>query len=105
MDGSNPGKPESVTAALPPKVAAALRAAVESGEYVTEGEVVREALDDWLYGREQRERAVEELRRLVDEGLASGEPQDGEEAMAEIRAWLEAEIEAGLGAEATTGSR
>jgi len=42
--------------------------AVESGDYASTSEIVREALRDW--------RARREIRRLWDEGLASGLPED-----------------------------
>jgi antitoxin ParD1/3/4 len=46
--------------------------AVESGEYASSSEVVREALRDWKRRRARGMKEVEELRRLCAEGLASG---------------------------------
>jgi antitoxin ParD1/3/4 len=38
---------ERITVTMPEEMAAKLRAAVESGEYATTSEIVREALRDW----------------------------------------------------------
>jgi antitoxin ParD1/3/4 len=51
---------------------AALKAAVESGEYATTSEIVREAIRDWQYKREYRQEDIKRLRRLWDDGKASG---------------------------------
>ena len=60
---------EKVDFAVTPEMAATLRDAVSSGEYPTEGEVVREALREWMSMRQRRQQSVEELRRLVQEGI------------------------------------
>jgi antitoxin ParD1/3/4 len=49
-----------------------LKAVVESGEYATTSRVVREAIRDWQLKRELRQRDIERLRYLLDEGKASG---------------------------------
>jgi antitoxin ParD1/3/4 len=79
-----------VSVALTGEQIAALEAAVEAGEYATTGEIVREALRDWQFKRELRQKHVERLRRLWDEGKASGpaEPLDWERTLAEARARL-----------------
>jgi antitoxin ParD1/3/4 len=81
---------EKVSIAVTPEMAAMLRRAVASGEYASSSEVVREALRDWKERRTLRNEAVSELRRLWDEGLASGEPVDGEDAFARIKAKIDA---------------
>jgi antitoxin ParD1/3/4 len=53
---------------------AALKAAVDAGEYATTSEIVREAIRDWQLKRELRQEDIARLRRLWDEGKASGEP-------------------------------
>lgn len=83
-------KVEKVSVALTPEMAAAARDATEAGEYASTSEVVREAMRDWMRRRAERAAAVDDLRRLWDAGLASGEPIDGEEAFARIRERLEA---------------
>jgi antitoxin ParD1/3/4 len=63
---------ENTNIALTPKMAGLIRGAVESGEYASTDEVVREALREWKQPRSLRQSAIEELRRLWAEGLASG---------------------------------
>jgi antitoxin ParD1/3/4 len=76
---------EKVSIALTPEMASAVRDVVKAGEYASASEVVREALRDWSLKRRERERGVEALRSLWDEGKASGDPVDGEEAFSRIR--------------------
>jgi antitoxin ParD1/3/4 len=66
---------------------ALLHAAVETGEYATTSEIVREAIRDWQAKRELRQEEVEWLRQKWDEGKASGpaEPLDFEEVRREAR--------------------
>ena len=63
---------EKLSIALTPEMAGLVRGAVESGEYATTSEVVREALREWKQRRTLQQRDIEELRRLWAEGLASG---------------------------------
>ena len=63
---------EKMSIALTPEMAAAVRAAVENGEYVSTSEVVREALRDWQLRRSLHQKELEELRNLWQEGLDSG---------------------------------
>jgi antitoxin ParD1/3/4 len=81
---------QKVSVALTGEQVAALEAAVEAGEYATTGEIVREALRDWQFKQELRRKDVERLRRLWDEGKASGpaEPFDVERTLAAARARL-----------------
>lgn len=76
---------EKVSVALTPEMVAMMRSAVETGEYASASEVMREALRDWKHRRLQREKAVEELGKLWDVGIASGPAVDGEEAFVRIR--------------------
>jgi len=62
---------EKISVALPADMLALVRAAVESGDYATTSEVVREALREWKGRRETRETAFEDIRRLWREALAS----------------------------------
>ena len=66
---------EKVSIALTRDMAALVRQVVESGEYASSSEVVRDALRDWKTKRELRARQIEELRRLWQEGIASGPGQ------------------------------
>ncbi|MGH7988462.1 MAG: ribbon-helix-helix domain-containing protein [Candidatus Binataceae bacterium] len=49
-----------------------MKAAVDAGEYATTSEIVREAIRDWQFRSELRREDLKRLRRLWDEGLASG---------------------------------
>lgn len=51
---------------------AALKAAAEQGECATPSEIVREAVPDRQMKRELRQEEIRHLRRLWDEGIASG---------------------------------
>jgi antitoxin ParD1/3/4 len=81
---------QKVSIALTGGQLAALKAAVEAGEYATTSEIVREAVRDWQFKRELRQEEVKRLRKLWDEGKASGpaEPFDVERTLAAARARL-----------------
>jgi antitoxin ParD1/3/4 len=83
---------EKVSVAVTAEMAAMMREVVEAGEYASTSEVVREALRDWKLRRTQRDRGIEELRRLWDEGIASGPSVDGEEAFGRIKGKLNARL-------------
>jgi antitoxin ParD1/3/4 len=63
---------QKVSVALTAEQLAALKAAVDTGEYATTSEIVREAIRDWQMKRQLRKEDVERLRLLWDEGKASG---------------------------------
>jgi antitoxin ParD1/3/4 len=69
---------EKLSIALTSDMAASVRQAVESGEYASASEVIRDALRDWKLKRAVDQELVEELRRLWQEGIGSGpaEPLD-----------------------------
>ncbi len=77
---------EKLSVAVTPEMASLMRAAVDAGEYASTSEVVREALRDWEYRRKQREQAIEELRRLIQEGIDSGPSVDGEQFFERMKA-------------------
>jgi antitoxin ParD1/3/4 len=64
---------QKISVALTPEMLAMLKEAVESGEYTSTSEVIRDALRSWKARRAMQEREIEELRRLWDEGIKSGE--------------------------------
>jgi len=66
------GTVEKISIALTPDMAAVVRKAVESGGYASNSEVIREALRDWQNKQWLREKQLEELRRLIQEGIDSG---------------------------------
>jgi antitoxin ParD1/3/4 len=65
---------QKVSIALTNEQLNALKAAVDSGEYATTSEVIREAVRDWQFKRELRREDILHLRKLWDEGKASGPP-------------------------------
>ena len=63
---------EKISIALPPDMVALVRDAVGSGEYASSSEVIRDALREWKYKRVLRQKAIDELRAAVQEGLNGG---------------------------------
>ena len=61
-----------ISVALTGEQIAALKAAVDAGEYATTSEIVREAIREWQFKRELRLEDIRRLRQLWDEGKASG---------------------------------
>lgn len=78
-------KLERITVTMPEEMAAKMRAAVESGEYATTSEIVREALRDWNDQQERRQMALERLRAFIAEG-EKGPFLDGEEVLQRLMA-------------------
>lgn len=83
---------EKVSVSLSHELLESVREAVESGEYGSASEVIREALREWKLRKPLKQAEVERLRKAWDEGIASGEskPFDIEEIKAEARARFEA---------------
>ena len=81
---------EKLSIALTPDMATLVRQAVESGDYASASEVIRDALRDWKLKRAFDREMVEELRRLWQEGIDGGpaEPLDMEAIKREARARL-----------------
>jgi antitoxin ParD1/3/4 len=82
---------QKVSVALTGEQLAALKEAVETGEYATTSEAVREALREWQWKREFRqmveEKEIARLKKAWDEGVASGraKPMDFDAILAEAR--------------------
>ena len=78
---------QKVSVALTGEQISALKAAVETGEYATTSEIVREAIRDWQFKRELRIEDMKRLRQMWDQGKASGAttPVDFENARREAR--------------------
>jgi antitoxin ParD1/3/4 len=76
-------KLERITVTMPEEMAARLRAAVETGQYATTSEVVREALRDWNEDQERLEAKRELMRKEIEKGL-EGPFLDGPEVMADL---------------------
>lgn len=81
---------EKISVALTPEMAATMREAVNSGEYASASELMRDAIREWRYRRNERSKVLEELGKLWDEGIASGPTLDGEEAFDRIFAAIDA---------------
>ncbi len=69
-----PSSIEKISIALPPEMIALVRKAVETGEYASSSEVVRDALRDWTYKRQLQQRGIEELRQLWKDARADNTP-------------------------------
>ena len=78
---------EKLSIALTTQQADLVREAVDSGEYATASEVVRDAMRVWQEKWEARQADIRKLRELWDEGKASGpaQPLDFEELRKEAR--------------------
>lgn len=63
---------EKLSIALTSEMAAAVRQCVESGEYASSSEVIREALREWKLKRALQQNELVELRSLWQTGLGSG---------------------------------
>jgi antitoxin ParD1/3/4 len=83
---------EKVSVALTNEQVSSLKAAVETGEYTTTSEIVREALRDWQLKRELRQEDIKRLCQMWDVGVASGSA--GELDMKKLREDARARLEA-----------
>lgn len=76
---------EKLSIALPPEMAGSIRDAVESGEYATASEVIRDALRDWKLKRRMAAMEHDALRQLVREGMESGPATPAGQVLARLR--------------------
>jgi antitoxin ParD1/3/4 len=85
---------EKITIALTPEMAGFVRRAVDSGEYASTSEAIRDAVREWQERRDLLGYTVDELRKLVQEGLESGKsrPASMDNIKAEARRRLEASL-------------
>jgi antitoxin ParD1/3/4 len=89
------GAVQKLSISVTEELAREIDAAIESGDYSTTSEVVRDALRTWKRERTDRDAVVRRLRQLWEEGLASGEPEPmPEDWAAEIIARGHARLEA-----------
>ncbi|UYO92297.1 type II toxin-antitoxin system ParD family antitoxin [Pollutimonas sp. M17] len=61
---------ERLTVTMPKEMVATLKSAVETGEYASTSEVIREALRDWSFKRQLMLDELTALKRDIDKGLA-----------------------------------
>ena len=78
------GTVEKITVSLTPEMANTVRSAVESGEFASASEVIRDAMREWKERRDLFGYTLEELRALIQEGIDSG--ASPRQTMAEIKA-------------------
>lgn len=90
------GKLEKITISLPAEMLAEIKKAVRAGEFTNTSEALRDAIRGWFRARTVIALSDAELRRLVAEGRASGEPIDGETALNRLRTKYAAQA-AGIG--------
>jgi antitoxin ParD1/3/4 len=65
-------KVEKMSISLTDKLATEVRVAVESGDYASASDVIRDALRLWQERREARAAKLADLRAAWNEGIASG---------------------------------
>jgi antitoxin ParD1/3/4 len=65
---------EKISIALPPEMVAQVRQAVESGEYASSSEVVRDALREWTQKRNLHQQGIKELRRVWKQAVKDETP-------------------------------
>lgn len=65
---------EKISVALPPEMVSLVRQAVETGEYASSSEVVRDALRDWTQKRSLRQQGIDELRQVWRQALQDDAP-------------------------------
>lgn len=70
---------ERLTITLTSEMADAVKGAVQTGDYASSSEIIREALRDWRHKRMVQERQLDELRADIQAGIGdieAGRVQD-----------------------------
>ena len=80
------GQVDKRSITLSPELAAAVDDVVAAGEYASVSEVIRDALRQWKDRRDLHGYTVEELRKLVQEGIDSGQAHESQPIMDRLRA-------------------
>jgi antitoxin ParD1/3/4 len=65
---------EKISIALPSEMVANVRKAVETGEYASSSEVVRDALQEWTLKRNLRQQSLDELRNVWRQAIEDKTP-------------------------------
>lgn len=81
---------KKISVALTNEMVENIKEAVNSGDYASNSEVIRDALREWKRKRAVREQEVEMLRGLWHEGVESGTGQYG--SMDEIKRAAKAQL-------------
>jgi antitoxin ParD1/3/4 len=66
---------KKISIALPPEMVAVVRHAVETEEYASSSEVVRDALRDWTQKRSLRRQGIDELRQVWRQAMGRQDPR------------------------------
>lgn len=80
------GQVDKRSITLSPELAQVVDDVVAAGEYASASEVIRDALRQWKDRRDLLGYTVEELRKLVQEGIDSGPALDGPLVIERVRA-------------------
>lgn len=82
---------EKITIALTPEMVRFVRETVESGEFASTSEAIRDAVRQWKERRDLLGYTVEDLRELAQEGIESGPSRHAslDEVKAEARRRLD----------------
>lgn len=67
-----------------------IREVVNSGKYASASDLMRDAIREWSTRRIERAKALGELGRFWDEGIASGPTVEGEDAFVHIQTAIDA---------------
>jgi antitoxin ParD1/3/4 len=65
---------EKISIALPAEMVAQVREVVETGEYASSSEVVRDALREWTQKRNLHQQGLKELRRVWNRAIKDETP-------------------------------
>ena len=76
---------EKITISLPSEMVSEIKEAIAAGEFTNTSEVIRAALRRWRRARTVVALNEAELRQLILEGEASGDPVDSDSVLAHIR--------------------
>lgn len=71
-------KVEKVSVAMTPELMDAVRVAVDSGDYASTSEAIRDAVRDWNRRREERAAKLADLRAAIQAGIDSGPARERE---------------------------
>jgi putative addiction module CopG family antidote len=74
LDGGIMSDIERMTVTMPAEMAAAVKSAVDAGDYASTSEVVRAALRDWKMKRALQIEELAALKPDIDAGLAMSPP-------------------------------
>jgi antitoxin ParD1/3/4 len=80
---------EKLSIALPGEMVRSIKEAVDSGDYATTSEVVRDAMRSWTYQRRVVVTSTADLKKKIAEGIASldrGEGIPAEEVFSRLEA-------------------